>query len=206
MVIDLKYNRAVRNIVIWQSFNAHFNMQNAKIKLSSNGNDWKSMGSSAMSNSHTGALGASFDLPAGTAARYVRVEVSNQMGYYYGIGEIEVFEKPRHAPPKLSVVQVNKADSIKLDWAAPGSDQVVVLRKKWKDAGQKSRFSHSRHDGIVVLKTGKPSGSIVDKDPQNGNLYYYTVCETHPADISQLYTTNCSVSEIFATIAYTKSR
>ena len=91
----------------------------------------------------------------------------------WGIGEIEIFGKPRHAPPKLLVTQVK--DAIKLDWKAPGSDQVVILRKKWKDAGTKQRFSHSRHDGIVVLTTGKTSGSLVDKDVDNGNLYYYTV-------------------------------
>ena len=97
-----------------------------------------------------------------------------QMGYYYGLSEIMVFGKPRHAPPMLAVKQMFQSDNIKLTWTAPGSDTVVILRKKWKDEGIKSRFSQSRHDGIVVLKSGKVSGEYIDKDVEKGARYNYT--------------------------------
>lgn len=76
VVVDLKRKQSIRNLVIWQSHSIHFSMRNAKIKLSDNGKDWKSMGSSSMMNTHTGALGTWFDFPAGTEGQYVRVEVS----------------------------------------------------------------------------------------------------------------------------------
>lgn len=173
VIIDLKYSQDIRNVVIWQSFNNHFMMQSGKVKVSSDGENWKSIGSTSMYISHAGALGAAIDCDD-CVGRYVRVEVSGQAGYYYGIGEIEVFGKKRHTAPVLHASTIMNSANIKVDYNAPGSNKVLVVRKKFKkDTNVKQRFPHSRFDGQVVLETTQTSGTFLDKDVVRGARYHY---------------------------------
>ena len=128
--------------------------------------------------SHTGGLGANIQV-SNEEARYIRVEGHGRADSYFGLGEIEVYSKAMHPSPMMSATQVSNSDSINIEYTAPGSAEVVILRRKFKDEHVKQRFAYNRFDGTEIARITKSFGSsshdYVDTDVTAGERYYYTV-------------------------------
>ena len=81
----------------------------------------------------------------------MRIEASGQPGYYFGMGEVQVYSKPRLVSPTLHAVQIST--NIRLDYNAPGSAEVGVDAKPASAASNPSwhRYPLNRKRKTVPL-------------------------------------------------------
>ena len=104
--IDLKEIKTVRQIRVYQGNDRHRMTKEAKVKYSNDGVTWTTAAKKPMALHHIGGIGAEFDMVAelgeAKSMRYVRIEASMKASYYWGLGEVEIYEQAatvRHLRP-----------------------------------------------------------------------------------------------------------
>ena len=170
MEIDLKRVYHVHQFGFFQAGDRHFAMNEVNIQYKTSlSSGYRNLGNSKLVLAE----------PAGLAStpgydhrmRYIKITVSRPAAYYYGIGEIEIYETKRNDYTTLQA-DPNGDTGVNLKWSKPSSSTEIVVRRTtvkgdaWRDA-----YPKDQDYGTEVYR-GKGT-SFTDVDLNKGVWYYY---------------------------------
>ena len=97
------------------------------IAHSADNTNFNSLGKKEMYKDYPGGLGYIWNVDINT--RYVSIVCSDPTGYYYGLGELEVYEHSKTSlVPKLVADFNGQKTEAKVSWSVDGATEVVVRR------------------------------------------------------------------------------
>ena len=172
-VVNLKKSRKIRKIVAFQPGGfSHFGMNYCQVWHSNSDGNWNNLGNKEMLKDHPGGLGYNWFVDI--TARFLKISCRDPTGYYFGFGELEVYEFNTQESPTLSADYSGAPTTARISWSTDSKAQEVVVRRTVvTEHNSRDSYPVAHDKGTEVYRgSGK---AFTDVDLTTGTWYFYSI-------------------------------